>query len=209
MTGRRIPDRFDQLPLLRADSAPPSRRYRAAGLPHRCGTDLNHQQPGRNRLTAALALAALALYPPAMMLPMLRLERLGQVSEAGLLEGVSALWRSGHWLIGAVILLFSVVLPPLKLIALWLLSQGRLITRHEHKAGLYRAVELVGRWGMLDVLLVAVLVAFVKLGDLVNIQPGRGLTAFAVMVLLSLLASLAFNPTLMWHGERQESDHGA
>ena len=166
----------------------------------RCHTPLHHtyDDGGRNRMTTALTLAALAFYPPAVLLPMLYIERLGHSNAASLLEGVSALWSRGHWLIGAIVLLFSLILPPLKLFALWLLSTQALITRHQHKAVVYRLVEFLGRWSMLDVMLVALLVAFVKLGDLVAIEPGKGALAFAAMVLLSLLASLAFNPHLMW-----------
>lgn len=162
----------------------------------RCGASLRHINRRRNDWTRALALAALWLYPPALLLPMLHIERLGHSHENSLLSGVVALWRDGHWLIGAVILLFSVLLPLAKLVALWLLAGPAL--QAQRRAGLYHLVEFVGRWGMLDVLLVAVLVAFVKLGDLVTIAPGPGLFAFMIMVLLSLLAGLVFNPLLMW-----------
>jgi paraquat-inducible protein A len=129
---------------------------------------------------------------------MLYIERLGHASESSLLGGVISLWSQGHWLISSIVLLFSVLLPPLKLIALALLSWRPVALQHFHKALLYRAVEFLGRWSMLDVMLVAILVAFVKLGDLVNIWPGNGLIAFIALVLCSLLASFAFNPKLMW-----------
>jgi paraquat-inducible protein A len=148
--------------------------------------------------TKVLAISALMFYPPALLLPMLRIEQFGHTQEAGLLAGVGTLWEQGHWFIGTVVLLFSIALPPLKLIALWLLSTPAIISRQHHRALLYHLVELLGRWGMLDVMLVAVLVAFVKLGDMIAIQPGSGLLAFAIMVLLSLLASVTFNPTLLW-----------
>ncbi len=164
----------------------------------RCATPLSHANPNRNRWTAALAVAALVFYPPAMLLPLLRLERLGHTSEDSLLSGVAALWGQGYWLVGGVVLLFSVVLPPLKLAALGLLSAGAGTLGHHHRALTYRTVEALGRWGMLDVMLVAILVAFVKLGGLVSIHAGPGLTAFIALVLLSLLASLCFDPALMW-----------
>jgi paraquat-inducible protein A len=148
--------------------------------------------------TKVLAISALMFYTPALLLPMLHIEQFGHSREAGLLAGVGALWEQGHWFIGMIVLIFSIVLPPLKLIALWLLSEPAIISRQHHRALLYHLVELLGRWGMLDVMLVAVLVAFVKLGDLITIQPGSGLLAFAVMVVLSLLASVIFNPTLLW-----------
>jgi paraquat-inducible protein A len=164
----------------------------------RCATPLGHGNPGRNRWAAALAASALAFYPPAMILPMLRIDRLGHAHEDSLVSGVIALWSQGYWFIGTLVFTVSVLLPPLKLALLWILSGSGLIARHQHRALAYRLVELLGRWGMLDVLLVAILVAFVKLGDLVNIHAGPGLSAFALLVLLSLLAGAVFNPLLMW-----------
>lgn len=164
----------------------------------RCGTRLRHASASRNRWTAVLAASALVFYPPAMTLPMLRIERLGHSHEDNLLTGVAALWGQGYWFVGTVVFACSVLLPPLKLAALWLLSLNALLARHHHRARLYQLVDFLGRWGMLDVLLVAMLVAFVKLGDLINIHAGPGLVAFTLLVLLSLLASMTFNPRLMW-----------
>jgi paraquat-inducible protein A len=144
-------------------------------------------------------------YIPALWLPLLRIERLGHAHEDSLLSGVTALWGQGYWLIGTVILLFSVVLPPLKLVALWLLCSTPAVSGHRHRAMVYHLVEMLGRWGMLDVMLVAILVAFVKLGDLVSIHAGPGLLAFTLLVLLSLLASFSFNPLLMWEESERES----
>ena len=133
-----------------------------------------------------------------MLLPMLRIEQLGHRHEDSLLSGLIAMFSQGYWLVGTVVLVFSVLLPPLKLLTLLILANKIMLTHHHQRALMYRAVELLGRWGMLDVMLVAILVAFVKLGNLVNIQAGLGLIAFTVLVLLSLLASLVFNPHLLW-----------
>lgn len=152
-----------------------------------------------------LAASALAFYVPAMMLPLLRIERLGHMHEDSLLSGVITLWSEGYWLVGAVVFVFSVLLPPLKLVALLALSSRPAVSRHRQRALVYRLVERLGRWGMLDVLLVALLVAMVKLGDLVNIYPGQGLTAFIALVLLSLVAGLMFNPQLMWQEVQEPS----
>lgn len=156
----------------------------------------------------ALALSALLFYFPALCLPMLSLEQFGHTQESSLLTGVAALWSQGHWFVGMVVLVFSILLPPLKLIALWLLSTTTLITRHRHRAVLYHLVEMLGRWGMLDVMLVAILVAFVKLGDVITIRPGAGLFAFSMLILLSLSASVTFNPTLLWDAANQERKDG-
>ncbi|MDX1604671.1 MAG: paraquat-inducible protein A [Candidatus Competibacterales bacterium] len=164
----------------------------------RCGARLRHADPARSHWTAALALAALVLYPAALLLPLLRFERLGHVREDSLLGGIATLWQDGQWLLALVVLLFSVVLPPLKLTVLLVLTgPGRPVHR-PHRRRLYRLVDWLGRWGMLDVLLAALLVAFVKLGGLLSITPGPGLLAFAGVVLLSLLASFCFDPRLLW-----------
>ncbi len=96
-------------------------------------------------------------------------------------------------------LCFSVVLPLFKLGALLTLSlESRWLPR-KHRAGTYRLVEHLGRWGMLDVLLVAVMIAFVKLGNLVHFSAGPGLVMFASFVVVSIAASLLFDPQIMWH----------
>jgi paraquat-inducible protein A len=164
----------------------------------RCATPLRHPGTGRNRWAAALAVAALAFYPPAMLLPLLRIERLGHLQEDSLLSGLLTLFAQGHLLVGTVVLLFSVLLPPLKLAALLALTRPALLRTPARRALIYRGVESFGRWGMLDVMLVAILVAFVKLGGLVQIGAGPGLTAFTLLVLLSLLAGLLFDPHALW-----------
>jgi len=181
---------------------PPS-QPRLCTVCSRCGSSLRHRDPNRNRWAAALALSALLIYPAAIGLPLLNISKLGHSSTDSLLSGLVSMFSQGYWLVGGVVLLFSILLPPLKLMALWLLTsqsaqQSSGLMGHRPRALLYHAVELLGRWGMLDVMLVAVLVAMVKLGDLVQIQPGPGLWAFTLMVLLSLLASMVFNPTQMW-----------
>jgi paraquat-inducible protein A len=154
-------------------------------------------------LSASLAISALLLYVPATTLPMLRIEQLGHRHEDSLLSGVAALFAQDYWLVGTVVLLFSVILPPLKLAALLVLASAPATSADRLRAALFRAVESLGRWGMLDVMLVAILVAYVKLGDLVSIEAGPGLLAFTLLVLLSLLASMSFNPHMMWNESAQ------
>jgi paraquat-inducible protein A len=151
------------------------------------------------RAAAALAVSALILYVPAILLPLMRLELLGHSTEASIVQGVASLLAGRHYFVGLVVLLFSLVLPPLKLFALLLLSGGWL--SGPHQARLHHGVELLGRWGMLDVLVVAVLVAFVKLGDTLLIQPGAGLALFIACVLFSLLSSLCLHSPSLWEDE--------
>lgn len=148
------------------------------------------------RLATALALTSLILFIPAILLPMMRLETLGHATEASILDGVTHMLGHGEIFVGLVILIFSLILPPLKLLALLLVSTR--ILPAGGRARVSRWVEVLGRWGMLDVLVVAVLIAFFKLGDTVQIRPGPGLFLFAACVLLSLLASSCLHPPSLW-----------
>jgi hypothetical protein len=148
---------------------------------------------------AAVAVTALLMFLPALSLPFLRIQQLGHAHESTLIGGVIALLAEDEWIVGLVILAFSLVLPPLKLTAVLLLSLAPSRLRADVRGRTYRAVELVGRWGMLDVFLVAVLVAYVKLGDVVQFEAGAGLFAFATFVVLSLLAAYFFDPHALWN----------
>lgn len=149
----------------------------------------------------AAAVGALVLYPLAIHLPILRLEKLGLASEASIWEGSVGLLAKGEVFVGAVVLLCSVVLPLLKLLAIVALTAGRRYLSSRSRARTYRWVELAGRWGMLDVLLIALVVAWVKLGDLAEVHPGPAALAFTVCVLLSLLASAWFDPHAIWDAD--------
>ena len=150
-----------------------------------------------NSRTAAIATAALVLFPLAVTLPMIRIEKFGHTHESGLIEGVTVLLSRGELVVGLVVLTCSVILPVVKLAAMLVLSTGRFL-RLRHRALTYRIVEWTGRWGMLDVLLVAILVAVLKLGDMVEVSVGPGLLAFTTCVGLSLIAAASFDPHSLW-----------
>ena len=150
--------------------------------------------------TAAIATAALVLYPLAVTLPLIGIEKFGHAQESSVLEGVTTLLGQGHLLVGIIVLVCSVVLPLGKLAALVVLCTGRGLG-HRHRALTYRLVEWTGRWGMLDVLLVALLVAVLKLGDLVTVSAGPGLLAFTPCVAMSLLAAASFDPHSPWESQ--------
>jgi len=152
--------------------------------------------------TAAFAWAALLLYPLGIFLPVVELKRFGHVNETSIVGGISELISSGYWLLGIVVLVCSVVIPVCKLAGLLVLSSERVPVGTSVRDVVWKLLEITGRWGMLDVLLVAALVAAVKLGDLVSINPGPGVYAFGGTVVLSLLASACWNPSLIG-GERR------
>lgn len=140
---------------------------------------------------------------------MLRIEKFGHYNESGIIEGTFTLLAGGHVLVGIVVLLCSVILPLAKLAGLLILSTGAFLKNRRHRAWTYHLVEWTGRWGMLDVLLVAVLVAALKLGDMVQVSAGPAAVAFTAVVVLSLLSAASFDPHALWHSEEPQTDREA
>jgi len=154
-----------------------------------------------NRQAGLAALAALILYPLAISLPIMRLERFGHLREASIWSGSVGLLREGEVLVGGVVLSCSLLIPLAKLVGLLALTGGSRRLSRRHRALTYRAIELAGRWGMLDVLLISVVVAWIKMGDVVEVRPGPAALAFTACVLLSLVASARFDPQALWDRE--------
>jgi paraquat-inducible protein A len=167
---------------------------------HRCNDVITHGggRKAHRQLCAAIALAALIIYPFGITLPVLQFEKFGHISETGIWAGGVDLLTHRHVTLGLIVLVCSVVVPVLKLLGLFLLTSGWPDLRAQHQATVYRWLELAGRWGMIDVLLVAMTVTAVKLGDMVQVTAGPGAVAFAACVLLSLVASMVFDPHAIW-----------
>ena len=156
---------------------------------------------GRLHLFAALALAALVLYVPANLYPILHMSAYGAYSESTVWDGTRGLLENNEWFVGIVVLVASIVVPLLKIAGLFFLvaaAKFRLGRRLRSQTSLYKVIDLIGPWAMLDVFLLAILVALVKLNDLATVVPGPGLAPFTAMVVLTLLASAAFDPKLIW-----------
>jgi len=147
--------------------------------------------------TAAAALAAMALFPAAVLLPIIEIEKLGHYHRSSILGGIVELYKSGSLLIATVILLFSLVLPLLKILALielsWLCSM-----RQRQRAWTYRWMEQIGKWSMMDVMLLALLVMMIKLSGLVQFHLGPALIAFVLCVSMSMLSAICFDPHAIW-----------
>jgi len=166
----------------------------------RCESILREEHPADRRvITAALSLAALFLYVPANIYPILHMQYLGKYSESTVWNGVVKLFQDGMWFVAMIVFLASIVVPLLKLLGLFLLVlpiRSRLgqpaLTR------IYKIICVIGPWAMLDVFLLSVLVALVKLGDFATVVPGPGIGAFTGVVVLTLLASSSFDPRLIW-----------
>jgi len=150
--------------------------------------------------TAAAALGAFALFWPAILLPILEIEKLGHHHEASLVSGIAELFAHHNYFVGGVVLLFSIIFPLTKIAMLLELSLLKLL-HQRHKAITYRVMEVVGKWSMMDVLLLAFMVMLVKLGNLVEFHFGPAVFAFVACVAMSMLASMSFDPHGIWEDE--------
>jgi len=177
-----------RLPLLAPDQAAVCRR---------CGAKFAHLPARSASRTAAAAAAAFILYWPAILLPILRIEKFGHHYESSLLIGTIELLREGSWFVGMVVLLFSIVFPLVKILLLLELSLLGLLHR-QHKSRTYRIMEFAGKWSMMDVMLLAFMVMLVKLGSVVEFHFGPAVWAFVFCVAMSMLASICFDPHTIW-----------
>ncbi len=178
----------------------------------RCGARLEWRRPHSIQHTWALVLAAAICYIPANVLPVLNTSTLGSSDSDTILSGVVFLYTSGSWPLALIVLIASVMVPLGKLVALSYLlitvQRGSLRSNRE-RTRLYRLVEIIGRWSMLDVFVDTFTVALVQLQPLMSVEPGAGVLFFAAVVVLTLIAAETFDPRLIWDaGTRQEGRHG-
>jgi paraquat-inducible protein A len=170
----------------------------------RCGSTIHRRTTASLHVTAACALAGLLLYVPANTLPILRLELYGAASDNTALQGALRLLKDGDYIIATIVFMASILIPLLKLLGLFFVvisTKFRSGRGKRIRTWVYQFIDLIGRWAMLDVFVVAVLVSAVKLNGLATILPGRGLLAFGGVVVFTLLASESFDPQLIWENE--------
>ena len=171
------------------------------GFCRRCGEQLEWRRHGSVETTWALVIAAAICYIPANALPVLNTTTLGSSEGDTILGGVAFLYTSGSWPLALIVLIASVMIPLGKLVALVYLlitvQRGSVKSGHE-RTRLYRMVEFIGRWSMLDVFVDTFTVALVQLQPLMSVAPGAGVLFFAAVVVLTMLAAEAFDPRLIW-----------
>jgi paraquat-inducible protein A len=167
----------------------------------RCGLVIGKGTVNSLGRTAALALAALILYVPANIYPILRMDYYGAYSESTVWDGCVKLFQQGQWLVAVIVFLASIIIPLFKLLGLFYLTVTTKLgsgNRRRERTWVYKFIEVIGPWAMLDVFLLAVLVALVRLEQLASVFPGPGLLPFAAVVVLTILASASFDPKLIW-----------
>jgi paraquat-inducible protein A len=162
---------------------------------------LHFRKPGSVARCWALLIAAYILYIPANLLTMMETGSILNYRKDTIISGVVELWQTGSWAIAVVVFIASVTIPLLKLISLTLLLvsvQRRSRWNPRQRTRLYRLVELVGRWSMLDIYVVTLLVALVQLGAMATVKAGPAALAFGAVVVLTMFASMQFDPRLIW-----------
>ena len=167
----------------------------------RCGDVLQRRLPHSLQRTWALLVTAVVLYIPANLYPLLYSTRLGQTQPKTIIGGVVDMINAGSWPIALVIFIASIIVPVGKMLALgWLcLRVGKSSEfSHRSRVRLYRVTEFIGRWSMVDVFVVAILVALIRAGNFLSINPGPAALAFAGVVIFTMLAAISFDPRLIW-----------
>ncbi len=167
----------------------------------RCHSALHLRKTDSLQRTLALLVTASILYIPANVLPIMYTESLGKVTASTIMGGVIVLIKLGSYPIAAVIFIASVCVPLGKLAIMyylcWTVGSGRLGSERQRTV-LYRITELIGKWSMIDVFVVAVLVALIQLKGLIVFEPGAAALSFAGVVIVTMFAAEGFDPRLMW-----------
>jgi len=178
----------------------------------RCGEELEFRRRDALQRTWALIIAAAICYLPANLFPVMITTTLTSEQADTIISGVVYFFTSGSWHLGLILLIASVVIPLAKLAALAYLSitvQRGSIRNHLERVRLYRLLEAIGRWSMLDVFVALFVVALIQLQPLMAVAPGPGVLFFAAVVILTIFAAESFDPRLIWDstkGKREPND---
>jgi paraquat-inducible protein A len=175
----------------------------------RCGSLLQERKKDSLNRSLALVMAALIFYIPANVYPIMTFEFMGQSQENTIWEGVKVLYASGMWPVATLVFCASITIPLLKLLGLLYLMvtlkwfPSKYAGKYD-RTRLYRIISVIGRWSMLDVFLLSILVAVVKLGQMATVIPGPGALAFATVVVLTMFAADCFDPRLIWDNAEED-----
>jgi len=176
----------------------------------RCGALVHGRRPNSVLRTWALLVTAAILYIPANLLPIMTVSSLGQGAPSTIMSGVIELVQHGMFPIAAVVFIASILVPTFKLVGIALLLFS--VQRHQPLSArqriiMYRFIEFIGRWSMLDIFVIAILVALVSFGRLASIEANLGAVAFSSVVILTMLAAVTFDPRLIWDNTESDDDY--
>src|SRR5271156_4162030 len=167
----------------------------------RCNEELAFRKPASIQRTWAYLIGAAVCYIPANLLPVLTTTTAGGADSDTILQGVVLLWSPTGWPLSLIVLVASIMIPSAKILALAYLlvtTQRGSIKNNRQRVRLYRMVEFIGRWSMVDVFVDTFTAALIQLQPLMSVEPGPGLLFFAAVVVLTMLAVESFDPRLIW-----------
>jgi paraquat-inducible protein A len=173
----------------------------------RCTDVLHRRKPRSLQRTWALLIAAAVFYVPANLLPIMTVTSLGRTQSDTIFSGVVFLLTHGMWPLAAIVFVASIFVPLLKLlilVTLLLSVQFRCTWSPRDRTRLYRVTEAIGRWSMVDIYVVSILVALVHLGNLANVRAEAGAVFFCAVVIITMLAAMSFDPRLIWDALERE-----
>lgn len=178
----------------------------------RCGAELEFRRRDAIQRTWALIIAAVICYLPANILPVMRTTTLTSEEPDTIISGVVYLYNSGSWYLALILLIASVMIPLAKLAALAYLLvtvQRGSIRNNRERTRLYRVLEIIGRWSMVDVFVATFVVALIQLKPLMSVAPEPGVLFFSGVVILTIFAAESFDPRLIWdssQGKQETND---
>lgn len=167
----------------------------------RCNESLHLRKPQSLQRAMALLITSCVLYIPANVLPITITYQFGSGLKSTIIGGVIILWEHGSYPIAAVIFIASIMVPSAKILALFWLCwsvRAKRIQRLRERTVMYRITEFIGRWSMIDVFVVTILVALVQLSGIISFEPGAGALAFAGVVIFTMFSAMSFDPRLIW-----------
>ncbi|MCI9878118.1 MULTISPECIES: paraquat-inducible protein A [Pseudomonas] len=176
----------------------------------RCGAQVHARRPNSLTRTWALLITAAIIYIPANVLPIMTVSSLGQGEPSTIMSGVIELVQHGMIPIASVVFIASILVPTFKLVGIALLLfsvQRRQPLSARQRIWMYRFIEFIGRWSMLDIFVIAILVAVVNFGRIASVEANLGAVAFATVVILTMLAAVTFDPRLIWDNTESDDDH--
>lgn len=175
----------------------------------RCGTALHRRLPGGYGRCWALLLSAMMMYVPANVLPIMRTTSPGSAEDNTIMSGVKELLANGSWDLALLVFTASILVPACKFVILGLLlvsSQYRWVRLAKTRLRMYKVLEVIGYWSMLDVYVTGLLTAVVHFGVIGSVSALPGVVFFALVVVLTMLASMSFDPRWIWDGVDDDDD---
>ncbi|MGN0915864.1 MAG: PqiA/YebS family transporter subunit [Succinivibrio sp.] len=173
----------------------------------RCGSKVTYREKQYYSKCLSLLISAVILYLPSNLYPVMYTEFIGSTTGSNIIEGVIAMWNMNSYFVAAVILIASIFIPAFKILAmgfiLYVTKHNRIKSKKKISL-LYRFVIVIGRWSMIDVYVVIIMSAIVKINSILNISPGFAIICFCSVVLITLFSAESFDERLIWDQKEYE-----